>query len=60
MPGVFSPAKMSVFSPSKTVKKQKQKKKKADLDILNSPTSDKMKNSYIIKNADQSFDAYFG
>ena len=53
---MMSPAKMSIFSPTKTAAK---KKKKADPDMLNSPTSDKMKNSYIIKNADQSFDTYF-
>lgn len=63
----ISPAKKRLISPSKTgtieadqtlggtVKDEKKKEK----DGLSSPTSISMRDSFIIKNADQSFDLYY-
>lgn len=69
-----SPTKLNSKSPSKTLKSTKKvgkspKKKAAGNDDaedkekkesgLASPTSISMQNSFIIKNADESFEAYF-
>ena len=58
---IFSPGKHSNFitSPSKTKKFLKQKLKKEHPEELKSPTSEKMQNSFLIKNADMSFDTYY-
>lgn len=37
----------------------KKKMKKDHTEVLTSPTSEKMMNSFLIKNADTSFDSYY-
>lgn len=37
----------------------KKKMKKDNTEVLTSPTSEKMMNSFLIKNADTSFDSYY-
>ncbi len=58
--GGLSPKRLS---PMKKMRKRPRRIKKkdplAELDVLSSPTSVNMKNSFIIKNADPSFDVYY-
>ena len=60
----YSPPKKRMISPSKTMTEAAETtaskdEKKKDKDGLSSPTSISMRNSFIIKNADQSFDVYY-
>lgn len=48
-----------MISPAKTSKMLKKKMKKEQHTEPLSPTSEKMLNSFLIKNADQSFDSYY-
>jgi len=52
---------MNQTQPAKTPAKQgdKKTKKEDDNERLSSPTSVSMQNSFIIKNADESFDVYY-
>jgi hypothetical protein len=57
---ITSPAKTKSKMPKNlTIKKETTEKVKNDDEGHFSPTTNKMKDTFIIKNADESFDAYY-